>query len=218
MPELFRKEIVNAAFVANPGCFVTTAVLGAYPLLKSKWVDAKALIVDSKTSPSGAGRKPKLETMFTHVSENVVPYKLAGTHQHTPEMEMALGKATGQDVVITFTPQLVPARRGILSVIYGRLNQKLDTATVVAKYQELYKHEPFVRVQGLGAAWPDMSSAVGSNDCVLAAAVDERTQTVLVVSVIDNLIKGASGQAIQNLNLMSGLDETMGLPKAGFTL
>jgi N-acetyl-gamma-glutamyl-phosphate reductase len=218
MPELFREKIKPARFVANPGCFVTSAVLGAYPLLQAKLVEPQALIVDAKSGLSGAGRKAKLETMFTSVSENVVPYKLAGTHQHTPEMEMALAQATGQNVVITFTPQLVPARRGILSMIYGRLTKKISAAEVTALYQTTYAQEPFVRVQGTGAAWPDLAGAVGSNDCVLAATVDERTNTVLVVSVLDNLIKGAAGQAIQNLNLISGLDETMGLPQSGFAI
>lgn len=218
LPELFREKIKGAKFVSNPGCFVTSAALGAYPLLAAKLVDSKGLIVDAKTGLTGSGRKPKPDNMFTAVSENVVPYKLAGVHQHTPEMEMALSRATGQDVVLTFSPQLVSARRGILSLIYGKLQRKISTAELTAHFAKTYQNEPFVRVNPVGAPWPDLASAVGSNDCVLAAAVDERTGTAVVVSVVDNLVKGASGQAIQNLNLISGLDETLGLPKAGFVL
>jgi N-acetyl-gamma-glutamyl-phosphate reductase len=218
LPELFRAKIKGANFVSNPGCFVTSAVLGAYPLLAAKLVGPKDLIVDAKTGLTGSGRRPKPDNMFTAVSENVVPYKLAGVHQHTPEMEMALSLATGQEVVLTFSPQLVSARRGILSMIYGKLAKKISTAELAAHFADTYKNEPFVRVLPAGAPWPDMASAVGSNDCVLAAGVDERTGTAVVVSVVDNLVKGASGQAIQNLNLITGLDETLGLPKAGFAL
>jgi N-acetyl-gamma-glutamyl-phosphate reductase len=218
LPELFREKIKGAQFVSNPGCFVTSVALGAYPLLRAKLVAPGDLIVDSKTGLTGSGRKPKPDNMFTTVSENVVPYKLAGVHQHTPEMEMALSQATGQEVVLTFTPQLVSARRGILSMIYGKLTKKTSSAELTALFAETYKSEPFVRVNPAGAPWPDLASAVGSNDCVLAAAVDERTGTAVVVSVLDNLVKGASGQAVQNMNLICGLEETLGLPKAGFVL
>jgi N-acetyl-gamma-glutamyl-phosphate reductase len=218
LPELFREKIKGAKFVSNPGCFVTGVALGAYPLLANKLVGSKDLIVDAKTGLTGSGRRPKADNMFTAVSENVVPYKLAGVHQHTPEMEMALSAATGQEVVLTFSPQLVSARRGILSVIYGKLAKKITTAELAAQFAKTYSAEPFVKVCPAGAPWPDLASAVGSNLCVLAAGVDERTGTAVVVSVLDNLIKGAAGQALQNLNLISGLDETLGLPQAGFAL
>lgn len=218
LPELFRKKILGAQFVSNPGCFVTASVLALYPLVKAGWADARTLIVDAKTGITGAGRKAKTESMFTAVSENVVPYKLAGTHQHTPEMEQALSQASGREVTITFTPQLVPARRGILTAAYGRLLQPTTTAQLLDLYREQYQDEPFVSVRGPENGWPDLASAVGSNQCVLRAAVDERTGLAVAVSAIDNLIKGASGQAVQNFNLMFDLDETAGLPRAGFTL
>ena len=218
LPELFRKQITGAAFVSNPGCFVTAAVLALYPLLQAGWVEPGTLIVDAKTGLTGAGRKATLESMFTHVTENVVPYKLAGTHQHTPEMEMALARATGRTVAITFTPQLVPARRGILAMAYARLTAPRSTADLTACFQETYHGEPFVTVSAADAPWPDLASAVGSNRCVLKAAVDPRTGLAVVAAAIDNLIKGAAGSAIQNLNLMCGMPESAGLPLGGFAL
>jgi N-acetyl-gamma-glutamyl-phosphate reductase len=216
LPELFRDQIKGATFVANPGCYVTSAVLALHPLVKSGWVDSETLIVDAKSSPSGAGRKPKPENMFTTVSENVIPYKMAGTHQHTPEMEMALSRgAGGRKVVLTFSPQLVPARRGILATVYGRLLRKASTDDLVRLFQETYAGEPFVSVRKPGEPWPDLASAVGSNHCVLGVAVDERTGLAVAVAAIDNLIKGASGQAVQNMNLLFNLDETLGLPRTG---
>jgi len=215
LPELFRNEIKTAAFIANPGCYVTSAVLALYPMVKAGLVDCETLIVDAKSSPSGAGRKPKTETMFTSVSENVVPYKMAGTHQHTPEMEMALSKATGQNVVLTFSPQLVPARRGILSLAYGRLKHKTDSLELARLYADTYAGEPFVAVRQPGEPWPDLASAVGSNQCVVAAAVDSRTGMAVAAASLDNLIKGASGQAVQNMNILFNLDEHQGLPTAG---
>jgi len=216
LPELFRQDIRGANFVSNPGCFVTGAVLALYPLVRSGRVEATQLIVDAKTGISGAGRKAKTETMFTHISENVVPYKLAGAHQHTPEMELALSRATGRNTVISFTPQMVPARRGILSVAYARLLKSATSEEVLELYREAYEQEPFVEVRNTG--WPDLAFAVGSNRCVIRPTVDERTGMAVVVSAIDNLIKGASGQAVQNFNLMFNLEETAGLPVAGFTL
>jgi N-acetyl-gamma-glutamyl-phosphate reductase len=217
-PELFRKRILGAQFVANPGCFVTAAVLALYPLVREGLVDARTLVVDAKTGLTGSGRKTKFESMYMQVAENVVPYKVAGVHQHTPEMELALSQATGQEVVITFTPQLVPVRRGILAMTYGRLLKPATTAQLVELYRGLYQDEPFVTVWGAENGWPDLTAAAGSNQCLVRPAVDERTGLAVVAGVIDNLVKGASGQAIQNFNLMFGLDETAGLPRMGFTL
>jgi len=215
LPELFRDEIKAASLVANPGCYATAAILALYPLLKIGAVEPNTLIVDAKSGISGAGRKAKLETQFNRVSENVIPYKMVGTHQHTPEMEQVLNRSTGQEVVITFSPQMVPARRGIVTLIYGRLLGKYTLADLEVMFTEVYQKEPFIRLQPAEAAWPDLSSAVGTNCCVLKVALDERTGLVVAASAIDNLIKGASGQAIQNMNLMFGLDETLGLPSAG---
>jgi len=218
LPELFRNKIAGAGFVSNPGCYVTAAVLALFPLLQAGWVDERTLVVDAKSGLTGSGRKPRTETLFTSASENVVPYKLAGTHQHTPEMELALSRAVGRDVVLTFTPQTVPARRGILATAYGRLTGARTSAEVAARFAEAYRGEPFVTVVPEDGPWPDLASAVGSNQCVLKAAVDPRTGWVVVVSALDNLIKGAAGQAVQNLNLMFGWPEDAGLPMGGFAL
>ncbi|MCD4813175.1 N-acetyl-gamma-glutamyl-phosphate reductase [bacterium] len=215
MPELFREKIKGASFVANPGCYVTATVLSLLPLVQSKLVDAQSLIVDAKSGISGAGRKLNSATQFNRISENVVPYKMAGLHQHTPEMEQTLSQASGQTVRITFSPHLVPAKRGIVSIGYGRLNKIITEEALHQMYQEKYKNEPFVRVLAPDAPWPDLSSAVGSNMCVIKAAVDSRTQTAVVCGAADNLIKGASGQAIQNMNLMLGLPEISGLSDSG---
>ncbi len=218
LPELFRDQIRKAQLVANPGCFVTGAVLALAPLLRSGLVEPRGLVVDAKTGITGAGRKPKPETAFNQLSENVVPYKLAGAHAHTPEMEMVLTRACGREVSLTFTPQMVPARRGILLVAYARLQSPATTEQLQAALQEAYREEPFVLVRGAADPWPDLACAVGSNACVLKAAVDERTGLALAVASLDNLGKGAAGQAVQNLNLMFGLDETLGLPRTGFSL
>jgi N-acetyl-gamma-glutamyl-phosphate reductase len=215
LPELFRDKIKSAVFVSNPGCYVTAAVLALYPMVKSNAIETKSLIVDAKSGISGAGRKAKPETHFNRISENIIPYKMAGTHQHTPEMEMALSQATGQEVVITFSPQVIPARRGILVTAYGKLNKPMSTEEIASLYQKTYEKEAFVRVLTKSGAWPDLSSSVGSNMCVVKADMDSRTNTVIMTSSMDNLIKGASGQAIQNMNLMLGLDEGLGLPRNG---
>lgn len=215
LPELFRDDIKDANLVANPGCYVTSVVLSLYPLIKAGAVDTKSLVVDAKSGISGAGRKVQAQTQFNRVSENVIPYKLAGQHQHTPEMELALSQATGRDVVINFTPQIVPAKRGILSLAYGRLEKKMTTADLQELYTTAYASEPFVQVRTEQESLPELSQAVGTNLCLVSVYVDERTQTVTALGSLDNLIKGASGQAIQNMNLICGLDETLGLPIAG---
>lgn len=213
LPELFREQIKSAKLIANPGCYVTSVVLSLYPLVKNGLVDCQHILVDAKSGTSGAGRKVQYETQFARVSENVIPYKVGGVHQHTPEMEQSLRQATGREVVISFSPQLVPARRGILSLAYARLLNRLTTAELTKLYQDFYRQESFVEVRTAGL--PELASAVGTNRCLVSVAVDERTQTAIAVASLDNLIKGASGQAIQNLNLLFGLPETLGLTGPG---
>ncbi len=215
LPELFRQKIRGAAFIANPGCFVTSAVLALYPALKAGRIESRGLVVDAKSGSSGAGRKPSLETMFNRLAENVVPYKLAGTHQHTPEIEQVLKQATGHETVITFSPQLVPAKRGILSLAYGRLTGKTTTAEMVRLYRDTYAGEPFVQVREEHEPWPDLASAVATNTCLVKVAVDARSGLLVAAGALDNLVKGAAGQAIQNLNASQGWDETLGLPRVG---
>lgn len=215
LPELFRPQIAGARFVANPGCFVTAAVLALFPLVRAQWVDHQRLIVDAKTSISGAGRKATDDGMFMRLSENVIPYKVGGVHQHTPEMEMVLSRATNQSVAVTFTPQLVPARRGILATVYAPLIRTVSPVDLERIYSEAYAEEPFVSVRMEGEAWPDLACVAGTNHCVLKPAVDERTNTAIIAAAIDNLVKGASGQAVQNFNLMCGVEETAGLTTWG---
>ncbi len=213
LPELFREKIKTAKLIANPGCYVTSVVLSLYPLVKNGLVDCQHILVDAKSGTSGAGRKVQYETQFARVSENVIPYKVGGVHQHTPEMEHSLRQATGKEVIISFSPQLVPARRGILSLAYARLLNRTTTAELTKLYQDFYRQESFVEVRTTGL--PELASAVGTNRCLISVVADDRTQTAIAVASLDNLIKGASGQAIQNLNLLFGLPETLGLTGPG---
>ncbi|MEW6516785.1 MAG: N-acetyl-gamma-glutamyl-phosphate reductase [candidate division FCPU426 bacterium] len=214
LPELFRDKIRGAKLIANPGCYVTSVVLSLFPLVKTGLVDCQHILVDAKSGVSGAGRKVQYETQFARVSENIIPYKV-GVHQHTPEMEQSLKMAGGREVVITFSPHLVPARRGILSVAYARLLNHSTTAELTRLYQDFYRNEPFVEVRTAPSGLPELASAVGTNRCLVSVLADERTQTAIAVASLDNLIKGASGQAIQNLNLLAGLPESLGLTGPG---
>lgn len=210
LPELHRGEIRGSALVANPGCYPTSAALGAAPLLRAGVVDPDSVIVDSKSGVSGAGRSPSLGVHFGEVNENLKAYGIAGTHRHTPEIEQELSLAAGRPIRVSFTPHLIPMTRGILSTIYFHLTQELSTAGVLAIYREHYAGEPFVKVHPEGSL-PQTKYVLGSNLCHIGAQVDRRTERVTVVSVIDNLVKGAAGQAVQNLNLLFGLEETVGL-------
>lgn len=218
LPELNREAIKHARLIANPGCYATAAILALLPLVKAGWVEPGSLLVDAKSGSTGAGRKAKLETQFTSLSENVVPYKLAGVHQHTPEIEQALAQIAGAPVSLLLTPQLVPARRGILALAYAKLsrNRNLTAAELVAHYEQTYASEPCVEVRSEAEAWPDLATAVGTNTCVIKPGVDPRTGWVVVAASLDNLGKGAAGQAVQNLNLMQGWPENSGLPAIGW--
>jgi len=210
IPELFRDEIKNASFVANPGCYPTSVLLGLAPVLKKGCIDVKSVIVDSKSGVSGAGREPQVGSLFCEVSDGFKAYKVGGQHRHTPEIEQGLSHFAGQEVTITFTPHLIPASRGILSTIYATLTSAVAVGELVKMYQEFYQGEPFVRVYKSGT-FPNIASVKGSNYCDIGMTVDKRTNRLIVVSAIDNLIKGASGQAIQNMNLMCGIQEDAGL-------
>jgi N-acetyl-gamma-glutamyl-phosphate reductase len=210
IPELFRDEIKNAPFVANPGCYPTSILLGLAPVLKEGCIDVKSVIVDSKSGVSGAGREPQVGSLFCEVSDGFKAYKVGGQHRHTPEIEQGLSHFAGRDVTITFTPHLIPASRGILSTIYATLTSSITVGDLVKMYQGFYQGEPFVRVYKSGA-FPNIASVKGSNYCDIGMTVDKRTNRLIIVSAIDNLIKGASGQAIQNMNLMCGIQEDAGL-------
>lgn len=211
MPELHREKIADARLVANPGCYPTSVLLGVAPLLESKAVHSQGIVIDSKSGVSGAGREPKPALHFPEVAGNFSAYNIAGHHRHISEMEQEIGSISGTETTVTFTPHLLPVGRGILSTIYLRPVSDLDERSIVNMYEQRYKDEPFVEVRRSDQALPALADVRGTNMCVIAPRLDARTGTVVVISCIDNLVKGASGQAIQNMNLMTGQAEVAGL-------
>jgi N-acetyl-gamma-glutamyl-phosphate reductase len=209
IPELYRDAIAAARLVANPGCYPTSVILGLAPLLKADWIDDTSIIVDAKSGVSGAGREPQVGTLFCEVDEGFKAYKV-GKHRHTPEMEQEISILAGHDVRISFTPHLLPISRGILSTIYATLRKDVTDMDIVDLYREFYEGKKFVRIYKAGT-FPDISSVRGSNYCDIGLTIDRRTKRVIAICTIDNLIKGASGQAIQNMNLMCGISEDTGL-------
>jgi N-acetyl-gamma-glutamyl-phosphate reductase len=208
LPEVYREKIKKAKLVANPGCYPTAAILAALPAVKNGLVEDE-IIIDAKSGTSGAGRTLKQELLFSEVNESVRPYKV-NEHQHSPEIEQELFFVSRKKIKIIFTPQLIPINRGILSCLYMKLEKKVNTAEAVALYKKFYKGEPFVRVLEEGV-FPQVKAAQFTNYCDIGLKVDEETNTAIVISAIDNLTKGASGQAVQNLNIMMGWEETLGL-------
>jgi N-acetyl-gamma-glutamyl-phosphate reductase len=211
LPELHREKIADARLIANPGCYPTSVLLGVAPLLESGIVHAEGIIADSKSGVSGAGRGPKPNLHFPEVTGNFSAYNIAGHHRHTSEMEQELGRIVDGEANITFTPHLLPVSRGLLSTIYTRPLSKLDERSLVKLFADRYKDEPFVQIRGSAQPLPGLADVRGTNMCIIAPRLDSRTGTVVVISCIDNLVKGASGQAVQNMNLMTGQVETTGL-------
>ena len=209
LPELFRDNVRGARLVANPGCYPTSIALGLAPLLEKGLVDLKSLIVDSKSGTSGAGRSAKVGSLYCEVNEGFKAYGVA-SHRHTPEIEQTLGHLSGQAVQVSFTPHLLPVSRGILSTCYASLVQPIDTAALQQLYAQRYAGEPFVRVHPAGDL-PNILHVRGSNCCNIGVVSDPRTGRAIIVSVIDNLLKGAASQAVQNMNLMQGWAEDCGL-------
>jgi N-acetyl-gamma-glutamyl-phosphate reductase len=207
--EAFGNEAQGADFISNPGCYPTATLLGLIPALKAGWIDPSSIIIDAKSGISGAGRGVSLGVHFSEVNENFSAYKV-NRHQHLPEIEQALGRIAGHEVVTTFTSQLVPMTRGIMSTMYAAIKGERTDADFIQLYQEYYEGRRFVRIRPQGK-WPSTKEVSGSNYCDIGFAADERTGRVTIISVIDNMVKGAAGQAIQNLNLMMGWDETTGL-------
>ena len=216
LPELYRDKIKTARLIGNPGCYTTCSILGAYPILKSGMGSSENIIVDAKSGVTGAGRGIALPYHFCECTENTKAYKVA-THRHTSEIEQELSKAAGKEVMISFTPHLIPQKRGILSTIYVNLNKKCTTEELVEIYKEFYKGEYFVRVKEAGSL-PETKHVAGSNFVDIGMVVDERLNRAVIVSAIDNIYKGAAGQAVQNMNLLFGLDEKTGIASAGFYL
>jgi len=208
LPELYRSEIKKARLVANPGCYPTASILGAAPLLKKGLVELDSLIVDAKSGVSGAGRGVSLKTHFCERNAGVEAYNVT-THRHMGEIEFQLSKVAGQEISVTFVPHLAPMNRGILATIYAKPKQKTDGKQLTAIYKEFYKGEPFVRV--FEDKLPNTKFVSGTNYCDIAVQVNEVTGKVIVLSAIDNLVKGAAGQAVQNMNLICGFEESMGL-------
>ena len=209
LPEIYKEEIKSTSFVANPGCYPTSVILGLAPLAAQGVVDWETLVVDAKSGTSGAGRVPSQTLHFPECAENFRAYRVAG-HQHTPEMEQELSKLAGQKIKLTFVPHLLPMIRGILSTIYLRLTVKVEEAEIREIYREFYRKEKFVRVLPASSV-PETRNVYGSNYCDLACKWDRRTGRLIILSALDNLVKGAAGQAIQNMNLMLGLKEEQGL-------
>lgn len=210
LPEIRRAKIKGAKLVANPGCYPTSIILGLAPLLKKGLIDLSSIIADSASGVTGAGRSAKVDSLYCEVNEGFKAYGVGGAHRHTPEIEQELSLLAGELLKITFTPHLLPMDRGILSTIYASPKKKISTEAIVALYREFYAGEPFVRVLAEGNL-PSTAFVRGSNFCDIAPLVDPRTGRIIVVSAIDNLVKGASGQAVQNMNLVCGFPETMGL-------
>ena len=212
--ELNRDKVKGARLVANPGCYTTCSILTAYPLVKEGLIDPDTLIVDAKSGTSGAGRGAKVANLFCEVNENMKAYGVA-THRHTPEIEEQLGYAAGHPIVINFTPHLVPMNRGILATEYATLKKKADGSLptyneLKAAYDKYYKDEKFVRVLPKDVV-PETRWVEGSNFVDVNFKIDERTGRVIMMGALDNLVKGAAGQAVQNMNLLFGLPETEGL-------
>ena len=210
LPEVRRAKIRGAKLVANPGCYPTSIILGLAPLLRKGLINTGDIIADSASGVTGAGRSAKVDSLYCEVNEGFRAYGAGGVHRHTPEIEQELSLLAGEPLVITFTPHLVPMDRGILSTVYATPCKATTTEKLVRLYEEFYKGEPFVRVLPQGTL-PNTAFVRGSNFCDIAPLVDQRTGRVIIVSAIDNLVKGASGQAVQNMNLVCGFPETMGL-------
>ena len=213
LSELHREKIKSAQVVANPGCYPTSVILALAPLMKTDWVDLTSIISDSKSGVSGAGRKLSTTTHFSEVNEGVIPYSLA-SHRHTPEMEQELSSLAGKPIKISFSPHLIPMSRGMLSTVYINLKKKLNEDDLIEHYQTFYSNEYFVRILSKGKL-ASTHAVSHSNFCDVGIKIDTRVSRLIITSALDNLVKGASGQAIQNMNIMQGFEEKLGLQSPG---
>ena len=209
LPEINREKIKNARLIANPGCYPTCSFLTLYPLVKEGLIDPNTIIIDAKSGTSGAGRGAKVPSLYCEVNESIKPYGVA-SHRHTPEIEEQLSYAAGSPVTISFTPHLVPMNRGILVTAYASLKKKLTAEEVKTAYDKYYENEYFIRVMEPGQE-PQTRWVEGSNFADIGFQLDLRTNRIVMMGAIDNMVKGAAGQAMQNMNLMFGLPENMGL-------
>ena len=209
LPELYRENIANTSLVANPGCYPTSIILALTPLLEKGIVKLQSIIADSKSGTSGAGRAASVATLYCEVADGFRPYKVA-QHRHTPEIEQELSAIAGESFTVSFTPHLLPISRGILSTIYADLLVDITADELAEIYRTKYGNEPFIRLLSDGMI-PATQFVRGSNYCDIGFKLDPRTQRIIVMSAIDNIVKGASGQAVQNMNIMFGFDESEGL-------
>lgn len=234
LPEVHRAAIRKASLVANPGCYPTGALLGLIPLLdgrlpvpvcagrparqtgtalKGPRIHLDGIVIDAKSGVSGAGRRATLDYHFSEVNESASAYQVA-SHRHLPEIEQEIAALVGKPVCVSFTPHLLPMTRGILTTLYARMKKPLPSLDWVEQFEGFYQNEPFVHVLPLGQ-WPNTRNVRGSNACHIGVVADPRTEQVIIVTAIDNLVKGAAGQAVQNMNLMMGFNETLGLEDPG---
>lgn len=211
LPELHRDEIKKTRLVANPGCYTTCSILTLYPLVKNGLIDNDTIVIDAKSGTSGAGRSEKTANLFCEVNESIKAYSVAG-HRHTPEIEQELSLAAGSDIVLDFTPHLVPMQRGILSTCYAKLKEGVSEEDVSRAYHTAYDGEAFIR---LASYLPETRFVRNTNRVDIAWKINRRTGRITALGAIDNLVKGASGQAVQNMNILFGLAETAGLEAAG---
>ncbi|BCB96773.1 N-acetyl-gamma-glutamyl-phosphate reductase [Dissulfurispira thermophila] len=209
LPEIHREEIKQSSLIANPGCYPTAAILGLYPSIKEGIIDVESIIIDAKSGTSGAGRKADIGFSYCEVNEGFKAYGIV-SHRHTPEIEQELSAIAGRGIKINFTPHLVPMDRGIISTMYAKMLKKVETAEVISIYKKYYDAEPFVNVLNEGV-YPNAKNVRGSNFVEIGLKVNNRTNTLIIVSAIDNLVKGASGQAVQNMNIIMGIKETTAL-------
>jgi N-acetyl-gamma-glutamyl-phosphate reductase len=215
LPEIYRDQVRAARLIANPGCYPTSVQLPLIPLLQAKLITTDDIIIDAKSGVSGAGRDAKQNNLYTEMSESVHAYGVAA-HRHTPEIEQGLATAAGKNITINFTPHLMPMSRGILSSIYVRLADGVDADQLRAHLTKFYATEPFVRVLPAGES-PATRNVRGTNNCQIAMFADRVAGRAIILSVIDNLVKGASGQAVQNMNIMFGWPETTALEQLALT-
>lgn len=209
LSEIYKEEIQSAKIISNPGCFPTASLLGLIPALELGIIKSTGIVIDGKTGVSGAGRTPTAATHFSETNDNVSPYKI-GKHQHIPEIEQYLSKAVNADVKTILTTHLIPMTRGLICTMYADLNQETTTEEVIKSYQSYYENEPFIRILPEGQ-FPQTKAVQGSNYCDIGVWVNERSNQLIIAAAIDNLVKGASGQAIQNVNIMNGWEENLGL-------
>lgn len=213
LPELYRSSIQQSRLIANPGCYPTSVILGLAPLLKAGLIVPETIIADSKSGTTGAGRAAQTGTLFCEVHDGFRPYKVGRAHRHTPEIEQELSLLAGSDIKISFTPHLLPIARGILSTVYGNLAKETTIKAVQELYENQYKNEPFIRLLKEDS-FPATQYVRGSNFCDISFKIDHTTNRIIVMTAIDNVVKGAAGQAVQNMNIMCGFSEEMGLSTA----